>query len=73
MGIIDTVKSHTMREGGGYFGTSIYLFLMHRARYDSLPTDLRAVIDLNSGSVLAKEAGRLWLENDWGYKITTLT
>jgi len=64
MGVIDAVKSHTLLEEDVYFGTSLYLFLMNQDRYQSLPKDLRTVIDNNSGPVLAKDAGQLWLEAD---------
>jgi TRAP-type C4-dicarboxylate transport system substrate-binding protein len=60
MGVIDAVQSHTLMQDDVYFGTSLYLFLMNQARYESLPEDLRAVIDNNSGSGLAKEAGQVW-------------
>ena len=62
MGVVDAVKSHTMLDGGDFFGTSLYLFLMNQARYDSLPDDLRAVIDHHSGAMLAKKAGHAWQE-----------
>lgn len=64
MGVVDAVKSHTLLDEDTYFGTSLYLFLMNQKRYESLPEDLRAVIDKNSGPVLAKEAGQVWLEAD---------
>jgi len=40
--------------------TAVFLFAMNKARYDSLPPDLRAVIDANSGLPLAKRAGEIW-------------
>ncbi len=58
--VIESVKSHTLRAENKYFGTSLFLFLMNRARYDALPADLRAVIDRNSGVGLAKRIGRIW-------------
>jgi TRAP-type C4-dicarboxylate transport system substrate-binding protein len=60
MGVVDAVDSHTLLEGDGFFGTSLYLFLMNKARYDALPSELRAVIDSNSGAPLAEEMGRVW-------------
>lgn len=42
------------------FGTSVFLFAMNRDRYDSLPEDLRAVIDAHSGAAIAAEAGATW-------------
>jgi len=64
MGVIDAVKFHTLLEEDVYFGTSLYLFLMNQDRYQSLPEDLRTVIDNNSGPALARDAGQLWLEAD---------
>ncbi len=58
--VIGSVKSHTLRTGNNYFGTSLYLFLMNQASYEALPADLRAVIDRNSGMALARETGQLW-------------
>ncbi len=60
MGVVDAVKYHTVLPGNSYFGTSIYMFLMNEKRYKSLPGDLRAVIDKNSGRELAIMAGRAW-------------
>jgi TRAP-type C4-dicarboxylate transport system substrate-binding protein len=45
---------------GRRFGTSVFLFAMNRQRYESLPADLRAVIDANSGAALAGEIGAAW-------------
>lgn len=42
------------------FGTSVFLFAMNKDRYDSLPADLKAVIDANSGAAIADQAGALW-------------
>lgn len=40
--------------------TAIFLYAMNRKTYDSLPPDLRQVIDDNSGLALARELGQLW-------------
>ncbi len=40
--------------------TAVFLFAMNKARYDSLPDDLKAVIDNNSGLALSRHAGRIW-------------
>ena len=40
--------------------TAVFLFAMNRARYESLPADLRKVIDDNSGMGVAKWAGAIW-------------
>ena len=46
---------------GTRIGTSTFLFAMNKERYESLPDDLRQVIDANSGSALAEEMGRAWM------------
>ncbi len=45
---------------GSRFGTSVFLFAMNKERYESLPDDLQAVIDANSGAAIAAEVGELW-------------
>jgi len=42
------------------FGTAVFLFAMNKDRYESLPDDLKAIIDENSGDALAPLAGALW-------------
>lgn len=46
------------------FGTSVFLIGMNKKKYDSLPPDLKAVIDKNSGRDLAIEVGRIWTRNE---------
>lgn len=45
---------------GSRFGTSVFLFGMNKERYDSLPDDLKAVIDKNSGAALGEKVGALF-------------
>jgi len=45
---------------GGRFGTSTFLFAMNKERYESLPDDLKAVIDANTGPALAEAMGEAW-------------
>jgi TRAP-type C4-dicarboxylate transport system substrate-binding protein len=45
---------------GSRFGTSLFLLAMNKDRYNSLPDDLKKVIDDNSGAALASKAGELW-------------
>jgi TRAP-type C4-dicarboxylate transport system substrate-binding protein len=40
-----------------------FVFAMNQARYDSLPADLKAVIDANSGAALSRQIGRIWDES----------
>ncbi len=66
--IIPPLKLHELSkysvEGaeGGRFGTSVFMLLMNKERYDSLSDDLKAVIDANSGMALAKALGSTWDE-----------
>jgi TRAP-type C4-dicarboxylate transport system substrate-binding protein len=43
-------------------GTSVFAFLMNKKRYDSLPPDLKKVIDNNSRRNIAQWAGQTWRE-----------
>ncbi|MQX38437.1 TRAP transporter substrate-binding protein [Roseospira navarrensis] len=58
--VIDIAKHHTELAGGHRFGTTTFLLAMNKDRYESLPEDLRAIIDAHSGEALAREAGRVW-------------
>ena len=40
-----------------------FIFAMNQARYDSLPADLKKVIDNNSGAALSRQIGRIWDES----------
>ena len=42
------------------FHTQIFVIAMNRDRYESMPTDLRAVIDQNAGDDTARWLGALW-------------
>ncbi|MGF1627112.1 MAG: TRAP transporter substrate-binding protein [Alphaproteobacteria bacterium] len=46
------------------FGTAVFLFAMNTESYESLPDDLKAVIDANSGAAIAAEVGAVWDENE---------
>jgi TRAP-type transport system periplasmic protein len=53
------------------FYTSTFIFAMNRARYDSLPADLKKVIDANSGQALSGQIGKAFLQADAeGKKLT---
>jgi TRAP-type transport system periplasmic protein len=58
----ELTTSHTEIGGEPGLYTAVFLFAMNKARYESLPADLRAVIDANSGTPLAKQIGRVWDE-----------
>lgn len=40
-----------------------FIFAMNQARYDSLPPDLKKVIDNNSGAALSRRVGQIWDES----------
>lgn len=42
------------------FNGQVLMIAMNRARYESLPSDLRAVIDANSGFNIAQWMGEIW-------------
>ncbi len=54
------------------FYTSTFIFAMNKARYESLPADLKKVIDANSGQALSGQIGKAFLAADEaGKKLTT--
>ncbi|MEC5398785.1 TRAP transporter substrate-binding protein [Uliginosibacterium sp. H1] len=54
------------------FYTSTFVLAMNRAKYDSLPADLKKVIDANSGQAVSAAAGRAFMQADIeGKKLTT--
>ncbi len=40
-----------------------FIFAMNQAKYDSLPADLKKVIDNNSGAALSRQIGKIWDES----------
>ena len=40
--------------------SAVFIFGMNQAKYDTLPADLKAVIDRNSGAALSKATGKTW-------------
>jgi TRAP-type transport system periplasmic protein len=54
------------------FYTSAFIFAMNKAKYDSLPPELKKVIDANSGQAVSGMAGKAFLQADGeGKKLTT--
>lgn len=51
-------------EDGTRFGTSVFLFAMNKDRFESLPDDLKAVIEDVSGPEFAAEMGAVWNANE---------
>ncbi len=56
---IDKVIRHATRFPGGLYNTS-FVFMMNQAKYDSLPADVKKVIDQMSGEYAARLMGRGW-------------
>jgi TRAP-type transport system periplasmic protein len=60
--IHELVKFHTEIPGSPTLSTTSFLLAMNKQRYESLPGDLKAVIDANSGLQPAAQAGSIWDE-----------
>jgi TRAP-type C4-dicarboxylate transport system substrate-binding protein len=56
---IDKVIKYATRFPGGLYNTS-FVFMMNQAKYDSLPADVRKIIDEMSGEYAARMMGRGW-------------
>ncbi len=62
---LDELTNRVSEFGGDRsFYNSAMLFVMNKAKYDSLPDDLKEVINANSGAALAADLGRKWDEWD---------
>lgn len=58
----ELVHHHTEIPGSPTLYTATFILAMNKARYDSLPADLRTVIDEHSGMTAAVMAGEMWDE-----------
>jgi TRAP-type C4-dicarboxylate transport system substrate-binding protein len=56
----ELTKAHTTVSGSRGLYTTPFLFLMNKAKYESLSDKHKKVIDNNAGLALAKLAGELW-------------
>ena len=56
----ELVKYHTEIPGSPTFYTATFMLAMNRPKYESLPDDLRKVLDEQSGIALATEAGKMF-------------
>jgi TRAP-type C4-dicarboxylate transport system substrate-binding protein len=56
----ELTKAHTNVAGKRGLYTTPFLYLMNKAKYESLSASQKKVIDANSGLALAKIAGELW-------------
>lgn len=57
--IHEIVKTHTNFEGNRSLYVGFLIFAMNKKKYDSLPPDLRNVIDKNSGLAVSRQAGKV--------------
>ncbi len=62
--IAELTKTHTEFGGDHALYTAAFIFAMNKAKYDSLPDDLKKVIDDNSGAETGGWAGRVMQEQD---------
>lgn len=60
----EMTKYHTQPGAERGFYTSVFLLAMNRAKYDSLPADLKKVIDNNSGMNIARQIGQAYDQAD---------
>ena len=56
----ELVKYHTDIPGSPTLYTASFFLAMNKAKYESLPADLKAAIDKNSGMKFAELAGNMW-------------
>lgn len=56
--IAELVNTHTSFSGSRSLYITFFIFAMNKAKYDSLPADLKKVIDDNSGPETSKWAGK---------------
>ncbi|NSX54773.1 TRAP transporter substrate-binding protein [Parasulfitobacter algicola] len=60
----ELANSHTQISGDRALYNTVFVWGMNKAKYDSLPDDLKAVIDANSGLETSAWAGRAMDEGD---------
>jgi TRAP-type C4-dicarboxylate transport system substrate-binding protein len=58
----ELVKYHTEIPGSPTLYTATFFLAMNRAKHDSLPAELKKVLDANSGMTFATMAGHMWDE-----------
>ena len=58
----ELVKNHTEIPGSPTLYTSTFVLAMNKGKYESLPADLKQVLDALSGQTAAAMAGKVWDE-----------
>jgi TRAP-type C4-dicarboxylate transport system substrate-binding protein len=56
----EMLKFHTEIPGSPTLYTTTFVLAMNKPKYESLPRDLKAILDANSGQVAATMAGTMW-------------
>jgi len=56
----ELLKFHTQIPGSPTLYTTTFALAMNKAKYESMPADLKKILDDNSGQVLATMAGEMW-------------
>jgi len=62
--VAELVNTHTNFSGNRSFYVAFFIFAMNKAKYDSLPADLKKVIDDNSGINVSKWVGKVMDDGD---------
>lgn len=60
----ELVDAHTEFSGDEALYTAVFVLAMNKAKYDSLPDDLKKILDDNSGMEFSASAGRIMQEFD---------
>ena len=60
--ISELVKNHAVTPGPRGLYTSVFVLAMNKAKYESLPDDLKKILDEHSGMAMAKWVGEVWDE-----------
>jgi TRAP-type transport system periplasmic protein len=56
----ELLRFHTQIPGTPTFYTTTFILAMNKPKYESMPADLKKILDANSGQVLAAMAGEMW-------------
>ena len=62
--IAELVNTHTEFSGNRSLYVAFFFFVMNKAKYESLPAELKAVIDRNSGIAISRMAGKVMDDGD---------
>ncbi len=62
--VAELVNTHTAFSGNRSLYVTLFIYAMNKAKYDSLPPDLKKVIDDNSGPATSKWAGKVMDDGD---------